>query len=281
MCKTSLWLLISVLFTTVNCFGQDSGLIGYWKFDETSGTTAVDSAGGDHDGTLVGNELGWAPGLSEGALSLWSTTESDDGVEFSTDGMSTNTGTVAMWGYLSDPQPQTSGRYFFGHTTDPRFANRVQLYMQQGTTDSRLLDLGLGDSHNRQNDMAEIPLEEWVHVALTWDFGAYVVYVDGQEVGSGAYTGLSSFHPTAAIGNDGSTAPYEPFAGLLDEVKLYDRALSAVEIRQAMRIRTPGAAFKPIPADNVTDVSRDVVLRGASKITFTYVSCFLGDTSDI
>ena len=260
MCKTSLWLLISVLFTTVNCFGQDSGLIGYWKFDETSGTTAVDSAGGDHDGTLVGNELGWAPGLSEGALSLWSTTESDDGVEFSTDGMSTNTGTVAMWGYLSDPQPQTSGRYFFGHTTDPRFANRVQLYMQQGTTDSRLLDLGLGDSHNRQNDMAEIPIEEWVHVALTWDFGAYVVYVDGQEVGSGAYTGLSSFHPTAAIGNDGSTPPYEPFAGLLDEVKLYDRALSAVEIRQAMRIRSPGAAFKPIPADNATDISRDVVL---------------------
>lgn len=130
MCKTSLCLLISVLFATVNCFGQDSGLTGYWKFDETSGTTAVDSAGGDHDGALVGDELGWAPGLSEGALSLWSTTESVDGVEFSTDGMSTNTGTVAMWGYLSDPQPQTSGRYFFGHTTDPRFANRVQLYMQ-------------------------------------------------------------------------------------------------------------------------------------------------------
>jgi len=32
--------------------GQD-GLVGYWKFDETSGTTAVDFAGGDNNGTLV------------------------------------------------------------------------------------------------------------------------------------------------------------------------------------------------------------------------------------
>ena len=46
-----------------------SGLVGYWKFDEASGTTATDSSGNGNTGTLVGDAT-HAPGIFSGALSL-------------------------------------------------------------------------------------------------------------------------------------------------------------------------------------------------------------------
>ena len=227
--------------------GQE-GLIGYWKFDESSGTIAADSTGGDNDGTLIGDQLRWTAGRSAGALSFPGD-PIDARVEFPTTGMSATAGTVAMWGYLFDPQPETDGRFFFGHTTQPQWANRVQIYMQEGRTPSTLLGIGLGNSHTRDTDIMELPLEEWLHVALTWDSGNYVVYVNGEEVSSGNYTGLSVIHPTANIGNDGSSGPYEAFCGLLDEVQLYDNALSPVEILSAMHGQPFLLASGPSPKD--------------------------------
>ena len=95
----------------------------------------------------------------------------------------------------------------------------------------------------------ELPMEEWLHVALTWDSGNYVVYVNGEEVANGAYTGLSTIHPIANIGNDGSSAPYEAFAGLLDEVRLYDHALNADEILAAMKSAAYPQASGPNPKE--------------------------------
>jgi hypothetical protein len=154
-----------------------------------------------------------------------------------------------MWALLSDPQPETDGRYFFGHTTQPQWNNRIQIYMQEGTTPSTLLDIGLGSAHAHDTDIMEMPLEQWLHVALTWDSGSYAVYVDGEEVSSGNYGGLSELHPTANIGNDGSSGPYEGFAGILDEVQLYDNALTPVEILSAMKGQPFPLASGPTPKD--------------------------------
>jgi hypothetical protein len=44
-------------------------LVGQWKFDEGSGTTAYDSSGNGHDGTLVGGAT-WADGRFGGGIEL-------------------------------------------------------------------------------------------------------------------------------------------------------------------------------------------------------------------
>ena len=250
MCEKLIYFVSVIL---VLCVGLSpahvrADLIGYWRFDESSGTIAADSSGGDNDGTLIGDQLEWTAGRSVGALSFPGE-PIDARVEFPTTGMSATAGTVAMWGYLFDPQPETDGRYFFGHTTQPQWANRIQIYMQEGTTPSTLLDIGLGDDHNRDTNIMELPLEEWFHVALTWDSGGYVVYVNGQEVSSGTYAGLSAIHPVANIGNDGSSGPYEAFCGLLDEVQLYNNALSPVEVLSAMQGQPFPLASGPSPKD--------------------------------
>ncbi|MCP4877477.1 MAG: LamG domain-containing protein, partial [Gammaproteobacteria bacterium] len=106
-------------------------------------------------------------------------------------------------------------------------------------------------------------MEEWLHVALTWDSGNYVVYVNGENVTAGAYTELSDVNEVANIGNDGSRAPYEGFAGLLDEVRLYDHALNTAEILAAMEgveqvdITAPDDLVQGVPNDGITYDSGD------------------------
>jgi hypothetical protein len=229
------------------------GLVAFYALDGD----ATDSSGNGNDGTLFGDQLEWVEGKAGSALSHGGL--SDAGVEFPTTGMSATAGTVAMWGLLTDPQPAQT-KYFFGHTTQPQWSNRVQLYMDDG---DNLLDLGLGDSHNRQNDIVELSMEEWLHVALTWDAGDYVVYLNGENVATGTYTGMTDVNEVANIGNDGSRAPYEAFAGLLDEVAIYSRALSTGEVRYLAGFRPPDDVTAPGDVvKGVPDEARDGSVAG-------------------
>ncbi|HOV76840.1 MAG TPA: LamG domain-containing protein, partial [Sedimentisphaerales bacterium] len=244
--------------------GLDDGLVCYFKFDETSGTTAFDSSGNQRHGTLIGTSLTWAKGRDAGALSFSPPATGDvgDRMEFPTTGMSVTAGSVCVWVYLSDPQPASSGRYIFGHTTQPQFNNRIQLYMQDGTNVSRKLDFGLGGSHTTRTDMVELPMNQWLHLAFTWNNGTYAVYYDGAQLASGSYSGLTALHTVANFGNDGSSAPYEAFAGMLDEARVYNRAITADEVKQIIAI-PPSSMIKaqsPTPAHKAKDVARDVVL---------------------
>jgi hypothetical protein len=235
--------------------GLEDGLVGYYKFDETGGMIAADSSAYGLDGELS-EGLEWVPGYDGGAL-FWPG-EATYYVQAPSDGISVDAGTVACWGNLSDPQPEQT-RYFFGHTTQPAYANRIQLYMD-GATD---FDIGLGDSHARDTDIVALPLSEWVHVALTWDNGAYNVYVDGQEVSSGTYTGLSDLREFVWLGNDGNpeTQGTEAFGGFLDEMRLYDRAVTADEMAEivALPAEPRVTAWAPDPPDGAVDVVTPLV----------------------
>ena len=241
--------------------GINDGLVAFFKLDETEGTVAADASGNGNDGTLLGAGLSWVEGRDAGAL-MYTGVDTDGRLEFSTAGMSINAGTFATWGYLSDPQPETDGRYFFGHTSQPQFSNRIQLYLQEGTTPSRLLDVGLGGSHTTRTDIVELPMEEWLHVAMTWDNGAYGVYYNGEQVANGSYSGLTGLHTVANVGNDGSSAPYEAFGGMLDDARIYNRALTAAEVSTIFRM-PPVSLFlaqDPSPADGMVEVPVDAVL---------------------
>ena len=237
----------------------DPSLIGWWPFDEESGTTAVDASGSGNDGTLSDN-TSWGPGGGRwgGAVLLAGTNTAH--VEISATEMSASAGTVMMWAYLSEPQPSQT-RYFFGHTTQPSYSSRIQLYMD-GTNNE--LDLGLGGAHTAATNMITLETQTWYHVALTWNAGSYVVYIDGQVVSNGSYSGLTAIHDFAWIGNDGNPVSegVEGFGGLLDEVALYNRALAQEEVQYVMDggLGTTPTAGEPNPEDGTTDVIRDVTL---------------------
>ncbi len=267
--------------------GVNDGLVAYFRLDETSGTTAADSSGRGNDGTVIGTNVTWVEGRDGGALLMSppATGDAPDRLEFPTAGMSPTAGTVSVWLYLSDPQPASSGRYIFGHTsngTARTFADRFQIYMQDGSNVSRKLDLGLGGSHATRADIVELPMSTWLHLALTWNNGAYVLYIDGESVANGSYSGLTTFRSIANFGNDGCGDPYEAFSGMLDEARVYNRAITAAEAKTIFKMLPSSKilAQKPVPADQTANVPPASVLAWtASEFAATH-DVYLGTTFD-
>jgi hypothetical protein len=73
--------------------------------------------------------------------------------------------------------------------------------------------------------------EEWTHVAVTYDAGTVTLYVNGEAAGSGsAESPLAGNELPLRIGADSNGEGL--FSGRVDEVRVYDRALSADEIAQ-------------------------------------------------
>jgi hypothetical protein len=74
-----------------------------------------------------------------------------------------------------------------------------------------------------------IPLDTWVHIAATFDGSSKILYVDGVQSNQG--TGSVSFDDRdIVIGGDVDISFGFATDGLLDEIRVYDRALSASEI---------------------------------------------------
>ncbi|MFQ5640415.1 MAG: LamG-like jellyroll fold domain-containing protein, partial [bacterium] len=99
------------------------------------------------------------------------------------------------------------------------------------------------DEEDRVASTDKTPLETWTFVAFTYDGQTIKVYVDGEPSGELEY-------PTARIGVEGTSSiptlgkgiglTQEYFDGLIDEVRIYDRALSADEMAELYRF-TPTA----------------------------------------
>ena len=285
MCKklvfwASLAFLVAMGIGLCPAHGQE-GLVGYWKFDEASGTTAIDLAGGDNNGTLE-YAVQFQPGAGRtGGAVLYDSEENTGRVGIPTTGMSNSEGTVMVWGKLAEPYPtnRDDASYFFGHTFQGSYADRLQLYMNAADT---ILDLGLGDTHTRRTDLVELQTETWYHVALVWDSGDYVVYLNGEEADSGTYTGLTTIHEIMDIGNDGNHASggSEAFAGLLDEARIYNRALGPVEILSAMAAAPYPFASGPSPKDGAVNFDTWVTLMWRAGEFAVSHDVYLGDDYD-
>lgn len=77
------------------------------------------------------------------------------------------------------------------------------------------------------------PLNAWTHLAFTYDGATEKLYVNGVLVASRAQTGaISAANGVLHIGGDSVWG--EHFQGLIDEVRIYNRALSAAEIQTDM-----------------------------------------------
>jgi hypothetical protein len=79
----------------------------------------------------------------------------------------------------------------------------------------------------------ETPLvqQEWHHLAMVWDGEALEMYVDGQSVGSSTGPSPSTDLQSIAIGGDlNFGSPDNLWEGAIDELRIYDRALSPADV---------------------------------------------------
>jgi hypothetical protein len=112
---------------------------------------------------------------------------------------------------------------------------------------------------------AALPLDVWTHLAATYDGAALRLFANGVEVASRAQTGL--LLPTSqplSLGGDGPFGQY--FAGRIDEVRVYDRALSLAEIQYDM-VTAVDPTYRDADLDGVTDpVDNCAFVPNASQV---------------
>ena len=207
------------------------GLVVYLPFDEGKGEKAEDASGNKNHGTLEG-PLKWDNGKFGKALRFktgagtWVKVESNEQ-------MNVDKFTFMAWVNIEDWVGAT--RQIVGKSIHGGCAGRLQygLFSEGGKMTLRLA--GEGGS---PNIFAEPPeANKWVHLACSNDGKEGKIFYDGKEVGKGAAGGKLKPSPDPwAIGQDCDRLNYIP-TGLIDEARLWDRALSEKEIGQYMEMR--------------------------------------------
>jgi hypothetical protein len=214
-------------------WGQNmTGMLAHWKLDESEGSIAHDSAG-DNDATLVGEPL-WQPagGWMDGALEL-------DGVD---DG--------AHAGFILDPMdgPFSAFAWVRGGGTDQVIISQAKgdmgkgvNWLLTGSAEGNLMSEFNCLDENYSPGIAlsssiEITDGLWHHVGLVWDAfnRTRILYVDGIEVAKDLISkggwlmwedgGINIGFQASILHRPGY------WAGLIDDVRIYDRALTAEEI---------------------------------------------------
>ena len=226
--------IMAVLGLLVLCgsvLAQDSGLIAHWKFDEGSGTTAYDSAG-DNDGAIYGAQ--WIASPIDGALSFDGV---GDYVNCSNDISLDFTDAITIGAWVKRPNFGSDG-LIAGKTNGD---SRVAGYSLFSYTDGLEFNFYSGAwPWQRTTPRVTISANEWHHVVGTFDGNNAYLYVDGNESASLAYSGTIA----AATGYSFHISFWRPglpeyFNGSIDEVVVYNRALSAEEVQQLYQSGLP------------------------------------------
>jgi len=239
MSKKLIYLISFVLVLGMVLTGAaKADLVGWWRFNEGSGDTAIDSSGNGHDGTLLGNPE-WAigpPGFG-GALAFHpdKCTGVDCGIFDPTNG--TGQFTVALWAFWDG-----TGTYQHFITKSAAWGTDTMMFQFElwgAHTDASYTDR-VGVSYAPAGSVAFfiMPKNEWLHIALTFDGSNAVIYLNGvDEEGPKTFSIGPDVDAQVEIGYT-STRPSgidRTFEGRLDEVRIYDYALTGAEVQFIMQ----------------------------------------------
>ncbi|PYQ11177.1 MAG: hypothetical protein DMF80_22465, partial [Acidobacteria bacterium] len=219
-------LAVSADFTFTTASGPDAGLIVHLALDEGTGTTAADSSGSGNTGTLM-NGAAWAAGTTGQAVALDGV---DDYVRIAHNaGLDAFPLTVAVWFKTTT----NSGVRGLASKYAPASYNGYQIFFNNG----KLCAWYWKDISNYVYDGGSCTMStagttdgRWHQAALVVDSAGGRLYVDGVQKASQAWTGTAGAPTTTQEIRIGQYSSYLP--GTVDELRLYNRALSAAEISQ-------------------------------------------------
>ncbi len=196
----------------------------WYRFDETTGTTAADASGHGMTATLVGGGT-WTAGQAGGAIGL-------DGagghVRLPAVLKGATAYSVATWVRL-DAVATWSRVFDFGNGT----TSYMFLTPRSGDGTLRFAITAAGAGAEEQINAPALAAGGWHHVAVTYADGVGVLYVDGVEAARNASMSVQPLW----FGNDikqnylGKSQYDDPYlAGALDEFRVYGRGLAPAEI---------------------------------------------------
>jgi hypothetical protein len=211
--------------TTTDVPPTPPGLVAAWAFGEGTGTTTTDATGNGNTGTLTAAT--WSTQGRYGSALVFNGTSSIVRVPASASLDLSTAMTLSAW--IQPTANQSGWRTILQRQADAYFLNA-------STSAGPLRPAGggtIGGSTDFVGGPTASPLNTWTHVALTYDGTTLRLYVNGTQVATQARTGTiqTTTNPLWIGGNQ----PYgEYFQGLIDEVRIYNRALTPTDIQTDM-----------------------------------------------
>jgi len=209
---------------------SDSGLAGFWQFDEGSGSTATDRSGNGNAGTLLSGTTLGASGSNCKINGCLSFDGSGSGAVSVPDAASLNVAggfTISVWG---NPTDLATTRGIMSKSNGA-FAQPIDTYFRNsgGVLNVRYF-VGNGATF-LQSQVGAVTPQKWDHWAFVFNGTSVWAYQNGALSLASTSVGLAVTNGTSSlrIGNRVDNAT--PMNGYLDDVRLYNRALSAAEIK--------------------------------------------------
>jgi len=227
---------------------KDDGLVAYWNFEEGSGQTVYDRSGNGNDGTLGSDISGINPVFTSGYTSngpggtaLKFTGFVGENVSDFTGG---NVGNYVQIPYSESLDSEISNSFsieaWVYHTDNTSYGDdileRVYIYSFGISSSSLLTFYGNGLNPSTVSTTEPLGYNKWYHVAVTYNGNMLKLYVNGVPKASESVTGSLNTGPQVTyISRYAGSA----FNGIIDEVRIYNRALSADEIRMHYNQKKP------------------------------------------
>ena len=231
----------ALIWMGVEASGQTAGLVAAYGFNETSGTLVGDASGNGNNGTIngatrttsgkYGNAL-----VFNGSNAL--VTINDSSSLDLTTGM-----TIESWVNPSVVNNAWRDVIYKGNDN----------YYLEATSASGSVPVGggtFGTSDKVLYGTAALTINTWTHLAMTYDGTTMRLYVNGAQVASQAQTGMiaTSTNPLQ-IGGDSLYGQF--FRGTIDEVRIYNVALTAAQIQADMNTPFPVDTEPPSAPTNL------------------------------
>lgn len=219
-------MLFTFLFLTIPSIVSAEfrdGLILYHSYDEGAGDVAEDLSGSGHDGKIdkpewTGGKFGKALQFNGAGSGMFVTVEN-------TDELNVDECTFMAW---VNAEHWNATRQIVGKSVHGGCSGRGQygLFSEAGAFKLRFESLA-----GRVDITTDLPdTKKWIHVAFTNDGKTGTIYIDGKEVKTGNVPGeLKPNEDPLRIAQD-CDRPNNVFAGIIDEVRLWNRALSEKDI---------------------------------------------------
>ncbi|MBU1015933.1 hypothetical protein KJ657_02480, partial [Patescibacteria group bacterium] len=232
----------------------EGDLLGHWKFNTGSGSTAIDSSTYGNDGTLTNMEAGdWSTdtptGMNDDPYSL----DFDGSNEYVT--VSDPVGGELDFTYEDD----FSITGWFNRADDGVY--RTILAKRNGTstsdvgyvvsilaeTDELLFEVSDGDDrYEMRSSTTFTSASGWNHFAIVWDQDSaanskiYINGTDDSETHSGTIDDIGDLANSLAVNIAAESDAEAPFYGKLDDIRIYDRVLTADEVSVLAGGNAPG-----------------------------------------
>jgi len=256
-------------------------LVGYWKLDEGGGTKVLDSSGKGNDGTIF-NKPTWIAGVNGGALEFHGLGAAGGGGDYINCGTKASLDargpiSIALWikPGADDPEGKATNTAPMAKAMDPDWNWQVRY----GWGSSKPFMSFTFNSTPRAWAYVNKKLtrDEWCHIACSHDGKTLKCYLNGEQTDSTAMGAIGGGNMPVLIGSDGWGCDW---IGCIDDVRMYNHAMSEAEIKAAMAVEPILTAYAPTPRDGEMIASTAAILKWHAGEKATAHEVYFGESLD-